>query len=56
MAPMSTNRPSDKDLDFVGFTELQIILLRDLPDHIVTEAYYRQLENLMSDNEETIDF
>lgn len=53
---MNKLRPSDKELAFVGFTELQRILLRDQPDEIVIEAYYAQLELLMSDSDDTIDF
>ncbi len=53
---MIDRRPSDKDLIYVGFTELQRILLRDLPDYVVRDAYVAQLEALMSDGDEDIAF
>ena len=53
---MDKIRPSDKELIYVGFTELERILLSDLPDEVVREAYHAQLKLLMTDDDNTVDF
>jgi hypothetical protein len=49
-------RPTEDELAYVGFTELQMILIRDAPDEVAIDAYRLQLEMLMSDHDEVIDF
>jgi hypothetical protein len=49
-------RPSEKDLRLVGFTSHQLNVLRELPDDVVREAYYTQLELLMSNNDAALEF
>jgi hypothetical protein len=49
-------RPSEKDLRLVGFNRHQMNVLAQLPDDVVQEAYYTQLELLMSGNDITLDF
>lgn len=53
---MSTNRPTTEELEYVGFSELQIILISDLPAEIAWDAYRLQLELLMSDGNDEVNF
>lgn len=53
---MSTLRPTTEELAYIGFTELQIILINDSPASVAWTAYRQQLENLMSDGDDDIGF
>ena len=53
---MSELRPSDFDLRYIGFTDLQVLLISDVPAEIAWDAYYLQLENLMSNSDDEVDF
>ena len=53
---MADVRPTAEELAYLGLSELQIILLSDFPDDLVLEVYREQLECLMSDSDESVDF
>ena len=53
---MTERRPTPEDLTYVGFTELQRILISDLPARIAWDAYYEQLNHIMSDDDNDVDF
>lgn len=53
---MSAARPTQEELVYVGFTELQLILLSDVPDEVALEAYLIQIEKLMTGDDSDVDF
>jgi hypothetical protein len=54
--PKNSLRPTPKELAYIGFSELQILLISDLPEQTALDIYQGQLELLMSGSDETIDF
>ena len=52
---MNELRPTEEELRYVGFTPLQIILINDVPNEIAWDAYYLQLENLMSNSDDEVE-
>jgi len=53
---MNDARPTEEELRYLGLTDLQIILLSDFPDNLVAEVYRDQIELLMGNGDDTLDF
>lgn len=53
--PTNECRPTTDELSYVGFSELQIILINACPAEVAWDAYRLQLEMLMSGNDEIVD-
>lgn len=53
---MYSTRPSDEELRYLGLTDLQILLLMDFPDELVLDVYRDQIELLMGNGDDTVDF